>query len=126
MTPEGHWAKACRIENSRLAKLDPTEDYELLVWSCIHGGAHLLNAVLHHAGISPSENDYIRSDKLEPGLILPEPVERVAEALCSIEALGPRFVRGAERPGRGAIAACVDAYDRAKELARSYLDKPHP
>lgn len=126
MSPEDHWAKALRMERSRLAKLDLAEDCELVVWSCMQGGAHLLNAMLHHAGLSTPDMDYIRSDKLEPGLAIPEPVERLVALLRSIEGLGPRFVRGPERPQSSTTTACVDAYDQAKTLARHFLDEPRP
>jgi hypothetical protein len=117
MEPIDHLRKASRIERSRMARLDASDDYELIIWSCIHGGAHLLNAALHAAGLTESEQDYIRSDKIDPGLALPVPVADVVKSLRSIEALGAKFVRGGEVPESATVRSCIDAYDAAKRVA---------
>src|ERR1700737_5512204 len=61
MQPDEHWDKAQRLENTRLGKLDPDADCELFIWSCIHGGAQLLNVILHRAGVTDENFDMIHT-----------------------------------------------------------------
>jgi hypothetical protein len=61
MRAEDHWEKSQHLENSRLRKLDPNADYELLIWSCIHGGAQLLNVILHRTGVTSDDYDMIHT-----------------------------------------------------------------
>src|SRR5271156_2820720 len=96
MRAEDHWEKAQRLENSRLRKLDANADYELLIWSCIHGGAQLLNVILHSADITAHDFDMIHTSVPEFTFHIPDMHKPVFEALARIEALGPRFVGGPE------------------------------
>jgi hypothetical protein len=123
MKAEDHWAKAARIEASRTRKLDRAEDYELIIWSCIHGGAHLVNAVMHRLGLTPDNKDYIHSDKIEDGVKLPDSVVQMLDTLHSIELHGPRFVRGPEPLDPKAVETCLDLYGRLKTSTQTVLFK---
>lgn len=96
MRPDEHWDKAQRLEATRLKKLDRDEDCELLIWSCIHGGAQLLNVILHRTGLTAESFDMIHTWVPELNRPVPEALTPVFATLARIEALGPRFVRGAE------------------------------
>lgn len=120
MQAEDHWAKAARIEVSR-KKLNAKDDYELIIWSCIHAGAHLVNAALHKTGITPPTKDYIHSDKLESDVQVPDKVTEMLEILHSIELLGPRFVRGPEPLDQGAVDFCLTAYEKLKIAVKPML-----
>jgi len=113
MRAEDHWAKATRLETSR-SKLNEGDDYEIIIWSCIHGGAHLVNAALHKLGITEESRDYIHSDKLESDMDIPRDVVEMLSALHSIELLGPRFVRGSELADPQVLQFCLRTYGNLK------------
>ena len=117
MRIEDHWAKAKRLERTRSAKLDTRNDYEIVIWSCIHGGAHLANIALHQLGVTEESFDLIHSDIPEMNRALPPEAAAMLATLKSIETLGPRFVRGIEPPDPAAVAACLAAYDKVKAFA---------
>lgn len=122
MKAEDHWEKAARIEATREQALDRSEDYELIIWSCIHGGAHLVNAVLHKLGITPETRDYIHSDKLESDVKVPDEVTEMLKTLHLIETHGPRFVRGPETLNLNAVQTVLDAYAQLKTVTHSKLN----
>jgi hypothetical protein len=126
MRPDEHWDKAQRLENSRLGKLDPDEDCELLIWSCIHGGAQLLNVILHSAGVTDESDDMIHTSVPELGRPVPDAQKPLFEALARIEALGPRFVRGAEPWDSEVGRRCLADYAALKAAAGAMIKAPSP
>jgi hypothetical protein len=121
MRIEEHWSKAERLEHTRSGKLDITEDYEIVIWSCIHGGAHLANVVLHKLGVTEEDFDLIHSDIPELNRIVPPEAAAMLATLKSIETLGPRFVRGIEPPDRVTVDSCLAAYSKVKTFAVKLL-----
>jgi hypothetical protein len=117
MRAEDHWKKAQRLENSRRTKLDPNEDCELTVWSCIHGGAQLLNVILHRTGVTEDNFDMIHTWTPDLPVTVPEKLKPVFAALARIEALGPRFVRGAESWNYEVGRQCLADYEVVKTAA---------
>lgn len=121
MRIEDHWTKAARLEGTRRGKLDTRDDYEIVIWSCIHGGAHLANVALHRLGVTEESFDLIHSDIPEMNRALPPDAAAMLATLKSIETLGPRFVRGIEPPDASAVAACLAAYDKVKAFAEGLM-----
>lgn len=123
MRIEDHWNKAMRLEATRKRKLDTTDDYEIVIWSCIHGGAHLANIALHSLGVTDEGFDLIHSNIPEHNLRGPAGVAEMLAILKSIEDLGPRFVRGIEPLDVKAVQACLSAYDKVKGFAEAARNK---
>jgi hypothetical protein len=121
MRPEEHWEKALHLENTRLRKLHPDEDSELVIWSCIHGGAQLLNVILHRAGVTGEDFDMIHTSVPEVDWQVPDAQKSVFAALARIEALGPRFVRGAEAWNSEIRRQCLADYAMLKSAAAAAL-----
>ena len=119
MRIEDHWNKAMRLEATRKRKLDTTDDYEIVIWICIHGGAHLANIALHSLGVTDEGFDLIHSNIPEHNLRGPAGVAEMLAILKSIEDLGPRFVRGIEPLDVKAVQACLSAYDKVKGFAEA-------
>lgn len=122
MRIEDHWMKAMRLEATRKQKLNQTEDYEIAIWSCIHGGAHLANIVLHKLGVGDESFDLIHSNIPEHNLQGPDGVAEMLATLKLIEDLGPRFVRGIEPLDAMSMEACLAAYDKVKSFAEKALN----
>lgn len=122
MRSEDHWAKAVRIESSRAGKLHPPDDYELVIWSCIQGGAQLANVILHARGITADQEDQVHSDTPELNRQLPRDVAEILAVLKSIEDLGPRFVRGIEPVRSEIVRGCLDAYEKVRCFAEQALE----
>jgi hypothetical protein len=121
MRAEDHWNKAQRLENSRLTRLDPDEDCELTIWSCIHGGAQLLNVILHRAGVTDENFDMIHTSVPDLPRPVPDALKPVFAALGRIESLGPRFVRGGEPWGSEVRRQCLADYGVVKVAGRAAL-----
>lgn len=126
MRAEDHWEKAQHLENSRIGKLDPNADYELLIWSCIHGGAQLLNVILHRARVTADDFDMIHTSVPDFTFQIPDAHKPVFEALARIEALGPRFVRGAESWNVDVGRRCLADYAVVKAAAAAALATSTP
>ena len=123
MRIEDHWNKAMRLEATRKQKLNPTEDYEIVIWSCIHGGAHLANIALHKLGVTGEGFDLIHSNIPEHNLQAPAAAAEMLATLKSIEDFGPRFVRGIEPLDMKAVETCLAAYDKVKSFAEGALNR---
>lgn len=121
MHAKEHWEKAARLEASRANGLNDSDDYELIIWSCIQGGGQLANVVLHGRGITDDHQDQIHSDIPELKQELPHDITEILAVLKSIENLGPRFVRGIEPIKPEVVKSCLDAYDKVKALAKKSL-----
>jgi hypothetical protein len=124
MQPDEHWDKAQRLENTRLGKLDPDADCELFIWSCIHGGAQLLNVILHRAGVTDESFDMIHTSVPELGHPVPDALKPLFEALARIESLGPRFVRGAESWDPKVGRRCLADYAALRAAADAAIKLP--
>jgi RecJ-like exonuclease len=118
MRIEDHLAKAQRIENTMLRKLDSVEDYEIFVETFMLAGTHLLNAVLHRTGITSEHSDLVHSylPKLESP-VGPQAAE-IITALKYIENLRPGYLRGdvpwAPQDGEN----CLANYRRIKRITQ--------
>jgi hypothetical protein len=123
MRIDDHWNKAMRLEATRKQKLNQTEDYEIVIWSCIHGGAHLANVALHKLGVTNEDFDLIHSNIPEHNLQPPIAAAEMLATLRSIEDLGPRFVRGVEPLDMKAVEACLAAYNEIKSFAQRVLNR---
>jgi hypothetical protein len=121
MRAEDHWNKAQRLENSRLTGLDPDEDCELTIWSCIHGGAQLLNVILHRGGVTDENFDMIHTWVPDLPRPVPDALQPVFAALARIESLGPRFVRGADSWSSEVGRQCLADYGVVKAAAKAAL-----
>lgn len=115
-----HWLKAKRLEATRTTKLNKHDDYELVIWSCIHGGAHLANVALHKLGVTEETFDLIHSNIPELNRTVPPDVADMLATLKSIEDLGPRFVRGIEPIAPEEVESCLTAYSKVK----AFSEKP--
>ena len=123
MRIEHHWSKAERLESTRTANLDSLlDDYELVIWSCIQGGAQLANVILHARGITAEQEDQVHSDTPELNRQLPRDVAEILAVLKSIEELGPKFVRGIEPVKSELLRGCLDAYEKVKNFAARSLE----
>ena len=114
-------AKARRLEDARNS-LDLTDDYETILWSCLHGSAHLMNAVLHVQDLAADDQDQIHSNIPEyTGGSTPE-LDAVMASMKFIESLGPRYVRGIEpwQPADG--ERCLAEYSNIKKIAKGLLE----
>src|SRR5688572_12317609 len=116
MRANEHWEKAARLEAAGAAGLNEKDDYELIIWSCLQGGAQLANAILCARGISSPEEDQIHSDLPEIKRELPPDVVEMLATLKSIERLGPRFVRGIEPIAPEVVKDCLAAYAKVKAM----------
>ena len=121
MRAEEHWEKAACLEASRAKGMNDRNDYELVIWSCIQGGAHLANVILHGRGITGDNQDQIHSDTPEMKQELPRDITEILAVLKSIENFGPRFVRGIEPIKPEVVRSCLDAYEKVKALAKKSL-----
>jgi hypothetical protein len=121
-----------------LRRLDPRSDSELWIWTAMNAGVHLLNAALHHAGVTHEidsfhtqvEGLYAAPDRArgvftdvlhEPGDVmhvgqppiaqpLPSEIQQACVSLKLIEDLREPHVRGSEPIHPGAEKEWVRAY----------------
>ena len=121
MKAERHWAKAEQIEATMNVRLRRWEDFEMIVWSCIHASNQLLNVVLHLQRLTPDNQDQVHSDLPEyRGHVTPE-VALIMASMQAIEELGPRFVRGIEPWESAEGERCLTAYAEVKRVATEVL-----
>lgn len=146
-----HVEKFHRLDAAR-RRLDPREDCELWVWTCMNAGVHLLNAVLHRVGATHEtdsfhtqvEGLYARPDRATGELVdamhapgdvmhfgqppiaatLPEEVQQAGAALRVIEDMREPYVRGDAVPSRELVAVCETAYHDCVRLLGKVLDMP--
>lgn len=52
-----HLARAERIEATN-RRLDLADDYEMVLWNCVHIATQYFNAALHAAGVTEERGDY--------------------------------------------------------------------
>ena len=116
MEPRDHVAKAQRIEAS-LRKLDPDDDPEMIIETCMLAATHYFNAALHAEGITnqlmdhahtfrPTLEGYIK----QPGAAL----QAAMEPLKFIEQLRPGHCRDNEPITRAIMDKCLQSLEEAK------------
>lgn len=57
----GHLWRAERLESTN-TRLDLADDYEMLLWNCVHVATHYFNAALHAARVTEERDDYPASE----------------------------------------------------------------
>lgn len=143
---EAHKQKISRLERSR-AQLDPTDDFELWFWATMMAGTHALNAALHHARLTPDDDAYpaqpgvyqvprpdgtltavlrTAGDVLHVGrprieATLPPDVQRIADAMETIEAYRDPCVRDGRPPAPETVQVCDAALRDCLSLLRQRL-----
>ena|SRR6185436_14518238 len=122
MRAQEHWDKAARLEASRARSMTAEEDYEMIIWSCIHGGAQLATIVLHQRGVTEDAHDQIHTDVPPIAGKVPPDVADYLAVLKSIETLGPRYIRGIEAINVGVVRECLASYEKLKAGAREALE----
>ena len=116
MEPRDHVAKAQRIEAS-LRKLDPADDPEMIIETCMLAATHYFNAALHAEGITnqlmdhahtfrPTLDGYVK----KPGAAL----QAAMKPLKFIEQLRPGHCRGTEPLSRAIMDKCLQSLEEAK------------
>ncbi|MDI6907608.1 MAG: hypothetical protein QMC81_09020 [Thermoanaerobacterales bacterium] len=117
MKPSDHFAKAARIEETMLKKLDVHEDYETVIENCMLAGTHWLNGILHKLGVTEEGFDLLHSDKPALNREVNGEVKEILAAMKYIEDLRPYHVRGVDpyRPELG--DKCMECYHKVKEFA---------
>jgi hypothetical protein len=131
-------------------RLDPEADTELWIWSAMNACTNLLNAALHHCGLTeevdsfhtqieglyavPDRDDGTLTDSQhppgdimhvdQPAIPLPWPpaIERACAALITIEDLRKPYVRGNEPIKREAITRCELSYFECVEQLSGVLE----
>jgi hypothetical protein len=144
MKTSSHIAKFRRLD-AALGKLDAETDSELWIWTAMNASVNLLNAALHHVGLTHEsdlfhtqvEGVYARPDRSvgtltdvtaapgdvmhagQPALSTPLPagLQKASLALASIEGLRETFVRGSEVPTR----RMTEDWQKAYRSCRSEL-----
>jgi hypothetical protein len=146
MKNSSHIAKFRRLD-AALGKLDAEKDSELWIWTAMNACVNLLNAALHHYGLTREsdlfhtqvEGVYARPDRTagtlmdvtappgdvmhagQPALAtpLPDELQRASLALGLIEDLREDFVRGSQAPTKPMTKEWQLAYHSCRaELCR--------
>jgi hypothetical protein len=120
MKIEDHIIKCERIERSA-GKLNRDADYEMFVEASMLAGTHLLNAVLHHSGITQEKNDLLHSDKPLLGKPVTAEIVEMMRRLKQIEDLRSGYLRGkaAWQATHGDL--CVDNMESIRTTAHELL-----
>lgn len=144
MKNSSHIAKFHRLDTA-LGKLDAENDSELWIWTAMNACVNLLNAALHHAGLTHEsdlfhtqvEGVYARPDRSagtltdvtaapgdvmhagQPALSTPLPagLQKASLSLASIEELRESFVRGSDVPTK----QMTEEWQRAYRSCRAEL-----
>ena len=116
MEPRDHVAKAQRIEAS-LRKLDPADDPEMIIETCMLAATHYFNAALHAEGITHQLMDHAHTFRPPLDGYVKQPgaeLQAAMEPLKFIEQLRPRHCRGTEPIGRAIMDKCLQSLEEAK------------
>lgn len=124
MSPEQHAQKARRIVRSmnKLAEAD----YEMVIEAAMLAGTHYLNALLHHSGLTPPDEDVMHAEYMTVALraktsLIAGPI---VEALQAIEEMRPFYVRGDRPEGESAACASLDLLEFLKAKADFLPSRP--
>ena len=93
MKIDQHINRSERIERSA-SKFSRDDDYEMFVEACMLAGTHLLNAALHHSGVTPDHHDLLHSDKPPLAAAVSAEIAQMMRALKQIEDLRSGYLRG--------------------------------
>ena len=116
MEPRDHVAKAQRIESS-LHKLDPGNDPEMIIETCMLAATHYFNAALHAEGITHSLMDHAHTFRPPLDGYIQKPsaeLQAAMEPLKFIEKLRPGHCRGTEPISRAIMDKCLQSLEEAK------------
>lgn len=116
MEPRDHVAKAQRIEAS-LRKLDPVDDPEMIIETCMLAATHYFNAALHVEGITHQLMDHAHTFRPPLDGYIKKPsanLQAAMEPLKSIEQLRPRHCRYTEPVSSEIIDKCLQSLEEAK------------
>ena len=116
MEPRDHVAKAQRIEAS-LRKLDPVDDPEMIIETCMLAATHYFNAALHAEGITHPLMDHAHTFRPPLDGYIQKPsadLQAAMEPLKYIEQLRPGHCRGTEPIGRVLMDKCLQSLEEAK------------
>ncbi len=117
MRADQHLAKAKRIENTMMQKLDLNKDYEIFIWCCIHASNQLFNVALHKQGLTKDDVDQIHSNIPEYRGSRTAEIDRIIALMEKIEMLGPRYVRGCEPWDQKIGEECLQNFRLIKQVA---------
>lgn len=116
MEPRDHVAKAQRIEDS-LRKLDPDDDTEMIIETCMLAATHYFNAALHAEGITHQLMDHAHTFRPALDGYNNKPsanLHAAMEPLKFIEQLRPRHCRDSEPITRAVMDECLHSLEEAK------------
>jgi len=146
MNVASHMEKIAKIEALR-TRLDPMDDFELWFWAAMNAGTHAVNAALHHAGITRSDDVFptqpgvylapTRDGSLAPvfhplGDVLhvgrpkidapvPDDIADMMHAMEVVEHHRDPCVRGERSPTRAITEECDAALRRCLALLRTRI-----
>lgn len=121
--PELHLTKAAHFA-ATAARLDPTEDYEAIMWAGMHSCTHWTNAIFHAKGLTDVEFDFEHSwyidrcpdtDRVLAGL--DGQLGGLLDALAVFEGLRTAYVRGPGPFGPEVLAQSQEALERVRSFA---------
>jgi hypothetical protein len=118
-----HILKARRLAAS-LGRLDPVEDYEMVIDLRMLTATHLFNAAMHTEGITPVHADHGHSTNPPLDSYLKKPSMEIRDgsaALEEIEHLRPDYVRGGAPYHAEAMERCLIAYEKAMTCFENVL-----
>jgi hypothetical protein len=120
-----HILKAERIEAS-LNKLNPADDFEMVIELCMLSATHLFNAALHVEGVTHGHSD--QSHTVRPPLEYhrkspSEALRKGMDALAYIESLRPIYVRGGAPFEQDIADACCQNFTDAKRIFLGVIGK---
>jgi hypothetical protein len=123
VTPELHLTKAANFA-ATAARLDPTEDYEAIMWAGMHSCTHWTNAIFHAKGLTSVEFDFEHSwyidrcpdpDRVLAGL--DDQLGGLLDALAVFEGLRAAYVRGPGPFGPGVLVRSQEALEQVRTVA---------
>ena len=124
MKMENHMEKAERMLKS-ISKLNPEEDYELIIEAYLLTAAHFINAAMHKIGTLPEDRD-IKHNKLEGFLkkenALKTKSKEASDLILSLENLRPSHVYGRGKNGETEKKA-REAFEKIKEISGDIHEK---
>jgi hypothetical protein len=151
MKIQDHLDKVARYEDLR-SRLHQVDDFELRVWAAMNSATNLLNACLHHLGVTdpgvcfPHQipGVYVEPEKkngrwklvmVAPGDVIhiglppvekeiPAAIMQLSDSLEVIEHMREPHIRGDQPVPAGLLDACDVAYERCSAAARKILATP--